>query len=369
MRIFKYSDSVHKAIAGEIINLLTSVQYFDDGQLLNTPVKDYPSIVDGSTVYSIDIEKTFVYYPDGFNTEGQKTLISGHIKELSQLLPESEKNKMYWNMKCDKSALTVVRSKISRSTASTLTTNFEVRQFSPEFGYNQSQGRYERFMRDCAILVDTSNLVALPHNALTYDVTINMFTGSSNILELSVTHNNLVNPIAFELNPKLKLKKFRFHAINKRIIRTSLDKIKLKPVDGDGGTKSIEICSVCTAPLYDDNYVFEGNIATSNMGDRIVVCPLCAHYDTTYYDANYFNVHVVKFPSTIHDAIDLHHTGDRADVLHALIEKRQYYEFDDIKFIVLGSGEGRYVASEYPARFITSEAFKWYSKHKVVELK
>lgn len=369
MRIFKYGPNVTNSIAGEIINLLTSVQYFDDGTLLLNPVKDYPQIVDGSTIYSIDLEKTFVYYPSGFDKTGQKNKIHDAIKELAKLLPESEKSKMYWNMKCDKSSLTVVRSKVMRSNISTLANNFEVETFNPEFGYSVSQGRYERFMRDCAIFVDTSDLVSLPHNSLTYDVSLNMFVGMHNILNVSFVHHNLTNPFAFELNPKFKLKKIKYHPIKKRLIRTSLENIKVVPVTQSNGNESIELCSICTAPLYDDNYVFEGHIATSDTNDRIVLCPLCAHYGTTYYDVNYFNVYIVKFPATVHDIIDLHYTEDQADVLHASVEKRQYFEFGEIVFIVLGKDEGRYIACTNPAGFVSSEVFKWYPKHKIVGFK
>lgn len=359
MRIFKNTPNVHTCIAGEIINLLTSTQYFDAGELLEKPIRDYPSIIDSNVVYSIDLEKTCVYYPYGYNYVNNYNKISDKIKELYGMISEEESQRMYWHMKCDNSSLTVVRTKKKRSSLEYILKNYKLANFYPGFGYTESGSKYGTFMRDCGIFVDTSDLTHLEHNSVTFEVNEKLFPSTKNIINNKVLMSDLSNPIAFELNLRKNSKRLRRRFIHKKIVHVSYDSIP--------GLNTLQKCCDCKSLLYGDNYVFQGNIAKSNMNERIVVCPLCTHYSSNY-DINYFSVFTVTYPKSIHDAIDLIHTDTKADILHAIVEKRKYFTFEDIDFIVAGSSEGRYIITQKPYDFAISEAFKWYKDHKIVTL-
>lgn len=359
MRIFKNTPNVHKCVAGEIINLLTSTQYFDAGELLEKPIREYPSITDGNVVYSVDLEKTCVYYPYGYNYKNDSNEIFTKIKELYGMISEEESQRMYWRMECDNSSLTVVRTKKNRSSLDHILKNYKLANFSPEFGYTKSGSKYGTFMRDCGIFVDTSDLTHLEHNSVTFEVDEKLFPSTKNIIDSKVSLNGLSNPIAFELTSRANGKRLRYRSIHKRIVHV--------PYDSIPGLNTLQKCHDCKSLLYGDNYVFQGNIATSNMNERIVVCPLCVHYSYSH-DINYFSVFSVTYPKSVHDAIDLIHTDTKADILHAVMEKRKYFTFEDIDFIVAGSSEGRYIITQKPYDFAISEAFKWYQGHKIVTL-
>lgn len=360
MRIFKNSPVIATQIAGEIINLLTSVQYFDNGMLLDKPIKDYPCIVDGSTTYSIDLEKARVYFPYGYTHSNHSDSIRTEIVRLYKLLPAEESTKTYWNMKCDNSLLTVVRCKTNRSSLASILKSYQLTNFQLNIGYTNNDSKYMTFIRDFGIFVDTGDLTVYGHNELTYEVSPEMFIGYKNIIESfhksPIDLRNFTNPIMMELRTK-KEKRIRYKNIHKNITKISYENNK----------PASQTCNDCGNILYGENYIFRGNIATSNTHEQIVVCPVCAHC-ITHHEMNYFSIYSITYPTSIHDIIDVMHTDTRADVLHALVEQRKYYTLDGIKFIVAGKDSGRYIVTDNGLQFIVSEAFRWYSDYKIISM-
>lgn len=365
MRIFKDVENLHNCVAGEVLNLLLSKQYFDNGVLLEKPVDGYPSIVDGNITYVVNITNVTISVPTKKVPIIIESTLQECIVEMSRKVPETELHKTIWVARGKNSShMTVTRHK---STTRDLTA-FEVKVFDYNAKYLNDAKNNPVLSRDCGIYVDIYDLLNLPHNAVTFDVTSSLFKASDRLLDQSIKMDDITNHLAFELcNRKVdKPSQRRYNKINRRLIRMNLDDTNYKHVVTADGSPSYDMCSECQTQLYDDNYILDEG--RGKPAEQIVLCPVCAHYNSSHLISGYARVSVVKFPTTIHDVIDLKYSGDKADILHASVEKRHYLDFGGIKYVVLGKNDGRYIATSYVDAFMTSPMARLYPNHKIITI-
>ncbi len=137
-----------------------------------------------------------------------------------------------------------------------------------------------------SIFFDADDICKLDHNSTVFDFSKKMLKGYDSIVNESIVlFKHAANPLLFELNehwrnsnPSPSATTFLRNIEPTRVYSIEYEKLIIKPVKlNDSGTESsIDVCSKCRCPLYDENYALAGSAADPGQNLCVAICPLCS---------------------------------------------------------------------------------------------
>lgn len=354
MRIIKNIGGVFQIVAGEMLNIESSLLHFIDGKPtkpgVDIPIDQYngyPRLVDGQMVNIIRSASGYIFVPPGCdldiyeqqlndqlimleatmvradgkdiaNLRQYHTVRSGYNTNIkvksSQRITQLHSGKIAKTAQHKRDAANTVRQYI-RSTDDSRRGRFtwiiqHIDKFNFEISSNDIEDAVSRFA--CSIFVDLEDICKLGHNDITHQFSINHLKGSDKIIQESITLFKHGHPLLIELSehwrdnfPGENASEFLRNVPRSKVFSTN-EVIPLNPVKlNSEGETSTNVCSKCRSLLWGENYALAVNIQNPQQNICTAVCPLCLHSSPRDkpIEMKYLRIYRFNFPRTVDEML------------------------------------------------------------------
>jgi hypothetical protein len=386
MKILKHQDNIIDIIVGEMLNIELSREVFINGVMVdNASNNRYPNIGDGNVLWDIKAAYGYILVPPGYDCGELVQDLIDKIVEMSAQLNNYDVLKSYHDIKVSYSTNIKVKSALMNTTSNPRRGNIKrlitplifpdekrvarftwyvVHQNSISYQITDDNMSDSIAKHICSVLYDRDNIVNLNHNDVTFDYSEKLLKGNSNVIDESIKLFKYGNPVALELSEwwSKKSKKANIHPRNiprAKVYEGEYSELNISEVVVHNGADCFiahDICDNCHTPLYDDNYVLDGDVNNPDNEQGIPMCPLCVHIPLTpdLIETKYLRLLRVKFPKTTDDIIQsrLDLSTEKRDLLSNAIDSVEYKEGNiggkQIKYVMIGKNYvGFYNITDY----------------------